>query len=140
MSRYTDRIPLPPPGAAKTLLTCHFCIVGCGYHAYKWPEGIEGGRAPAENALGLDFRLQQPPLAQVMTPEMHNVIDDGDGRRYNLMVLPDRSCSVNGGIASVRGGRLAQLAQSPLAPSRSWSLWTGCRCQRRPQAASSATQ
>ena len=40
MSRYTDRIPLPPPGAAKTLLTCHFCIVGCGYHAYKWPEGI----------------------------------------------------------------------------------------------------
>jgi arsenite oxidase large subunit len=112
MSRYTDRIPLPPPGAAKTLLTCHFCIVGCGYHAYKWPEGIEGGRAPAENALGLDFRRQQPPLAQVMTPEMHNVIDDGDGRRYNLMVLPDRSCSVNGGIASARGGRLARVMYS----------------------------
>lgn len=117
MARYSDRIPLPPPTAQKTNLTCHFCIVGCGYHVYKWPSGTEGGRAPNDNALGIDFRRQQPPLSQVMTPAMHNVIDDADGRRYNLMVLPDRGCVVNGGIASVRGGRLASVMYSADGPT-----------------------
>ncbi|WVV49517.1 hypothetical protein THH46_20690 [Pseudomonas sp. NA13] len=28
---------------------------------YKWPENQEGGRAPDENALALDFRTQLPP-------------------------------------------------------------------------------
>lgn len=117
MSRYPDRIPLPPPFATRTNLTCHFCIVGCGYHVYKWPEGAEGGRAPTENALGIDYRRQQPPLAQVMTTAMHNVIVDGDGRRHNLLVLPDRGCVVNAGIASVRGGQLASVMYSAEGPS-----------------------
>lgn len=117
MPRYSDRIPLPPPSAQKTNLTCHFCIVGCGYHVYKWPASSEGGRAPNENALGRDFRRQQPPLSQVLTPAMHNVIEDSDGRRYNLLVLPDRDCSVNAGIASARGGRLAQVMYSPDGPT-----------------------
>ncbi len=30
-----DRIALPPKDAQKTNMTCHFCIVGCGYHVYK---------------------------------------------------------------------------------------------------------
>ena len=34
-----DRIALPPVNAQKTNMTCHFCIVGCGYHVYKWEEG-----------------------------------------------------------------------------------------------------
>ena len=57
-----DRITLPPVDAQKTNMTCHFCIVGCGYHVYKWPENKEGGRAPNQNALGLDFRKQLPAL------------------------------------------------------------------------------
>ncbi|HNN91444.1 MAG TPA: arsenate reductase (azurin) large subunit [Pseudomonadota bacterium] len=117
MTRYTDRIPLPPKSAGKTQLTCHFCIVGCGYHVYKWPEGSEGGRAPTENALGIDYRRQQPALSQVLTTAMHNVIDDGDGRRYNLLVLPDRGCVVNAGIASTRGGRLASVMYSADGPT-----------------------
>jgi arsenite oxidase large subunit len=117
MSRYTDRVPLPPPQAQKTQLTCHFCIVGCGYHVYKWPEGSEGGRSPTQNALGIDYRRQQPALSQVLTPAMHNVIDDGDGRRYNLLVLPDRGCVVNAGIASTRGGRLAGVMYSADGPT-----------------------
>lgn len=117
MTRYSDRIPLPPVGAQRTNLTCHFCIVGCGYHVYKWPEASEGGRAPHQNALGRDFRRQQPALAQVLTPVMHNRIEDGDGRRYNLLVLPDRGCTVNAGIASARGGRLAQVMYSPDGPT-----------------------
>jgi arsenite oxidase small subunit len=53
---------------------CHFCIVGCGCHVYKWPESREGGRAPDENALGLDYRKQLGPLSVIMTPAMHNVV------------------------------------------------------------------
>lgn len=60
MATNKDRMALPPTDAQKTNLTCHFCIVGCGYHVYKWPENQEGGRAPDENALGLDFRKQLP--------------------------------------------------------------------------------
>ncbi len=45
MALHKDRIALPPVSAQRTNLTCHFCIVGCGYHVYKWPEGEEGGRA-----------------------------------------------------------------------------------------------
>ena len=67
MALHKDRITLPPVSAQRTNLTCHFCIVGCGYHVYKWPETSEGGRAPNRNALGLDFRKQLPPRAAVMT-------------------------------------------------------------------------
>ena len=70
-----DRVALPPVNAQKTNLTCHFCIVGCGYHVYKWDENTEGGRAPHQNALGLDFRKQLPPLATIMTP--------GDDQRHH---------------------------------------------------------
>ena len=104
-----DRLPLPPVSAQKTNMTCHFCIVGCGYHVYKWPENTEGGRGPKQNALGLDFRNQLPPLAVTMTPAMHNVIADKDGKRYNIMVLPDKKCVVNQGLASVRGGQMASV-------------------------------
>jgi hypothetical protein len=94
MTQYRDRIPLPPPDAQRTNMTCHFCIVGCGYHVYKWPENREGGRAPEENALGLDFRRQVPPLTVIMTPPMHNVVTDRDGSRHHIMILPDKECAV----------------------------------------------
>lgn len=113
MTIYRDRVPLPPRGAERYNLTCHFCIVGCGYHVYKWPENVEGGRAPEENALGLDFRRQLPPLAVTMAPAMHNIIEDGAGRRHHLMILPDRDCVVNRGLSSVRGARMASEMYSP---------------------------
>ncbi len=88
MAMNKDRITLPPVNAQRTDLTCHFCIVGCGYHAYKWPENHEGGRAPSQNALGLDFRKQLPPMALIMTPAMTNVVTDRDGSRHNIMIVP----------------------------------------------------
>ncbi|MBN1008778.1 arsenate reductase (azurin) large subunit [Amphritea pacifica] len=108
MSHNKDRVPLPPAGAQKTNMTCHFCIVGCGYHVYKWPHGAEGGRAPNENALGRDFRSQQPPLSGTMTPAMVNVVEDG-GKKYNIMIQPDRECVVNQGLTSTRGGQMATI-------------------------------
>src|SRR5512141_1448205 len=114
-----DRIILPPRSAQKTNLTCHFCIVGCGYHVYKWSENREGGWAPNQNALGVDFRKQVAPLSQILTPAMHNLIEDSDGRRYNVMVLPDRACSVNQGLSSVRGGQMATYMYTPGGDAKS---------------------
>lgn len=102
-----DRIVLPPPDAQRTNLTCQFCIVGCGYHVYKWPENREGGRAPGQNALGLDFRSQLPPLSTIVSTPQQNVITDRDGRRYNVLVVPDQECVVNQGGGSVRGLHMA---------------------------------
>lgn len=118
MTQFTDRVPLPPPDAQRSNLTCHFCIVGCGYHVYKWPENREGGRAPNENALGLDFRRQLPQLAIIMTPAMHNVVTDRDGSRHNIMILPDKECVVNQGLSSTRGGQMATIMYSGEGTSR----------------------
>jgi arsenite oxidase large subunit len=118
MTQYRDRIPLPPPDAQRTNMTCHFCIVGCGYHVYKWPENREGGRAPEENALGLDFRQQIPALGIIMTPPMHNVVTDRDGSRHHIMILPDKQCVVNQGLSSTRGGQMASVMFSGEGASR----------------------
>ncbi|GAI48039.1 unnamed protein product, partial [marine sediment metagenome] len=113
MATNKDRMALPPVNAQRTNLTCHFCIVGCGYHVYKWPENIEGGRAPGQNALGLDFRKQLPALAVVMTPNMQNTVTDRDGQRHNILIVPDKQCSVNQGLSSTRGGQLAKVMYNP---------------------------
>ncbi len=74
-------------------MTCHFCIVGCGYHVYKWEEGREGGRAP--NAERAWARLHVGNCRRwqiVMTPAMTNVVDDrGRQARRNIMVVPDKA-------------------------------------------------
>ncbi|WP_136416081.1 arsenate reductase (azurin) large subunit [Herbaspirillum sp. ST 5-3] len=113
MSTSKDRVALPPVGAQKTNMTCHFCIVGCGYHVYKWPENMEGGRAPEQNALGLEFRKQLPPLSIVMTPAMQNTVTDKDGKRSNIMIVPDKQCVVNQGLSSTRGGQMAKVMYNP---------------------------
>jgi arsenite oxidase large subunit len=102
-----DRIVLPPVNAQKTNMICHFCIVGCGYHVYKWPEAQEGGKAPHQNAMGLDFRKQLPPFSTIVSTTQQNVVTDKDDRRYNILVVPDKECVVNEGGGSVRGLHMA---------------------------------
>jgi arsenite oxidase large subunit len=118
-----DRIVLPPVGAQKTHMTCHFCIVGCGYHVYKWDVNREGGKAPSQNALGLDFRKQLPPMAVILTPAMTNVVSDGDGRSYNVMIVPDKGCVVNQGLSSTRGGKMASYLYSAEGMTRDRLLY-----------------
>ena len=113
MTNRKDRVALPPVNAQKTNMTCHFCIVGCGYHVYKWDEGQEGGRAAKQNALGLDFTRQLPPLQVTMTPAMTNVIEDKGGKRWNIMIVPDKQCVVNSGLSSTRGGKMATYMYTP---------------------------
>lgn len=112
MSQFKDRIPLPPVTAQKTNMTCHFCIVGCGYQVYKWPINQEGGRAPDQNALKVDFTRQVPPLQITMTQAMVNRIKDNDGGEYNIMIVPDTACTVNKGLSSTRGGQMASVMYS----------------------------
>lgn len=116
MSQFKDRIPLPPTDAQKTNMTCHFCIVGCGYHAYKWPANKEGGRSPEQNALNVDFTRQVPPMQITMTPAMVNRIKDNDGSEYNIMIVPDKECQVNKGLSSTRGGQMASIMYSENTP------------------------
>lgn len=116
MAQFKDRIPLPPIDAKKTNMTCHFCIVGCGYHAYKWPANKEGGRSPEQNALNVDFTRQVPPMQITMTPAMVNRIKDNDGSEYNIMIIPDKECQVNKGLSSTRGGQMASIMYSENTP------------------------
>ncbi len=112
MSTFKDRIPLPPADAKKTNMTCHFCIVGCGYHVYKWSASREGGRAPEQNALGIDYRHQQPALGNILTPAMVNTVRDHDGSEHRIMIVPDKECVVNQGLSSTRGGQMASIMYS----------------------------
>ena len=32
--RHIDRLPIIPRDASEFNVTCHYCIVGCGYKAY----------------------------------------------------------------------------------------------------------
>ncbi|WP_119291841.1 arsenate reductase (azurin) large subunit [Azohydromonas sediminis] len=113
-----DRIALPPADAQKTNMSCHFCIVGCGYHVYKWDAHREGGRAPEQNALGVDFRQQVPPLQLTMTKAMTNTITDKSGKRWNIMIVPDKECVVNSGLSSTRGGKMATYMYTHDGPTR----------------------
>lgn len=44
--RQIDRLPIVPADAKEHNVTCHFCIVGCGYKAYTWDINKQGGTEP----------------------------------------------------------------------------------------------
>lgn len=114
-----DKLPIPPKDAQKTITFCQYCNVGCGYDVYKWPVGKEGGLAPNENALGIDFSKQQIALqGQAFTETMHATIVDHDGKRYNLLVVPSPQSPINQGNYSTRGGTNAITTYSPTRPTK----------------------
>ncbi len=116
--RPSDRLVLPPVDAEKYQTVCHYCIVGCGYHVYKWPEGRSGGLLPDQNALGVDFTKQVAPLSgDWIAPAHHSVITERDGRRYHIAIVPDKECVVNKGHHSARGGTLGSSLYRPDGPT-----------------------
>ena len=58
--RQIDRLPIIPKDAKEFNVTCHYCIVGCGYKAYSWPANKQGGTAADQNKFGVDLGKQQP--------------------------------------------------------------------------------
>jgi arsenite oxidase large subunit len=107
-------IPLPPPDATVTQTVCQYCTVGCGYTVYTWPEGRDGGPAPAENALGADFRSPQAALTGVpYTAPMVSSIEGPDGLRRTVAIVPAAGSDINRRRDhSARGGANAQATFS----------------------------
>lgn len=103
--RQIDRLPIPPADAKVHNVTCHYCIVGCGYKAYTWPRNKQG--TPENNAFGINLNEQQPADGTWMAPSMYNVVQQ-DGQDVHLAVVPDHECVVNSGLASIRGARMAE--------------------------------
>jgi arsenite oxidase large subunit len=110
--RHIGRLPIIPPDAKEYNVTCQFCIVGCGYHAYTWDINQQGGPAPSQNKFGVDLSKQQDAMtANWYSPAMYNIVKQ-DGRDVNLVVKPDPACSVNSGLGSIRGARMAEMSFS----------------------------
>ncbi len=113
----TDRVPLPPPDAQVVTTACAYCIVGCGYKAYTWPVGSEGGPLAADNAFGVDFPTGI--YDHWVSPNQHSLTRI-DGRDHHVVIVPDVDAEVvnPGGNHSIRGGTLALKSYHPERPTR----------------------
>ena len=110
--RQIDRLPIIPADARKHNVTCHYCIVGCGYNAYTWPVNKQGGTDPTANAFGVNLAEQQPAETEAWyAPSMYNIVRQ-DGKDVHLVIKPDTGCVVNSGLGSVRGARMAENRRS----------------------------
>lgn len=112
-----DSSPLPPKDAEVITTACDYCIVACGYKAYRWPVGKDGGPKAADNAFGIDFPSNL--LQAWVAPTQHTVVTH-EGKKYNLIVIPDKDATVvnKGGDSSIRGGLLAQKLYNPDSPTK----------------------
>ncbi len=110
--RQIDRLPIIPADAKKHNVTCHFCIVGCGYHAYTWPTNKQGGTEPSQNVFKADLSKQQAAETEAWyAPSMYNIVQQ-NGKDVHIVIKPDKGCSVNAGLGSVRGARMAETSYS----------------------------
>ncbi|WP_315731562.1 MULTISPECIES: arsenate reductase (azurin) large subunit [unclassified Bradyrhizobium] len=110
--RQIDRLPVVPRDARQFNVTCHYCIVGCGYKAFTWPVNEQGGTAPSANAFMADLSKQQDAQSGAWyPPSMYNIVRQ-NGRDVQIVIKPDSDCIVNSGLGSVRGARMAELSYS----------------------------
>jgi arsenite oxidase large subunit len=120
--RNIDRLPIIPADAKKFNVTCPYCIVGCGYHAYTWPVNKQGGTAPKENVFGVDLSKQQEAETVAWySPSMYNIVKQ-DGKDVHLVIKPDKDCVVNSGLGSVRGARIAENRRSDITGTQQQRL------------------
>lgn len=110
--RHIGQLPIIPANAKEHNVVCHYCIVGCGYHAYTWDVNTQGGVAPADNKFGVDLAKQQSAESDAWySPSMYNIVKQ-DGRDVHIVIKPDKDCVVNSGLGSVRGARMAEMSYS----------------------------
>jgi arsenite oxidase large subunit len=110
--RQIDRLPIVPKDAKEFNVTCHYCIVGCGYKAYTWPTNKQGGTAPDQNKFGVDLSKQQAAETPAWyAPSMYNIVRQ-NGEDVHIVIKPDKDCVVNSGLGSVRGARMAEMSYS----------------------------
>ncbi|ABE65011.1 Arsenate reductase (azurin) (plasmid) [Nitrobacter hamburgensis X14] len=110
--RQIDRLPIIPKDAKEFNVTCHYCIVGCGYKAYTWPTNKQGGTAADQNKFGVDLAKQQgADTPNWYAPSMYNIVRQ-NGEDMHIVIKPDQDCVVNSGLGSVRGARIAEMSYS----------------------------
>jgi arsenite oxidase large subunit len=110
--RQIDRLPIIPANAKEFNVTCHYCIVGCGYKAYSWPANKQGGTAAGDNKFNIDLSKQQPAETDAWyAPSMYNIVSQ-NGQDVHIVIKPDHDCVVNSGLGSVRGARMAEMSYS----------------------------
>ena len=110
--RHINRLPIIPKDASRYNVTCHYCIVGCGYHAFTWDTNRQGGTAPEENAFRVDLSKQQEAETDAWyAPAMYNIVKQ-NGRDVHIVIKPDKNCVVNSGLGSIRGARMAEMSYS----------------------------
>jgi arsenite oxidase large subunit len=120
--RQVGRLPIIPADAQEFNVTCHYCIVGCGYKAYTWPMNRQGGTAPKQNKFGVDLTEQQVMETEAWyAPSMYNVVKQ-NGRDVHLVVKPDAECVVNSGLGSIRGARMAENRPSKVTGTQQQRL------------------
>ncbi|MEL6310892.1 MAG: arsenate reductase (azurin) large subunit, partial [Pseudomonadota bacterium] len=120
--RQIDRLPIIPADAKVHNVTCHYCIVGCGYKAYTWPVNRQGGTDAGSNWAGEDLSQQQPQETDNWyAPSMYNVVEQ-DGKPVHLVIKPDQDCVVNSGLGSVRGARMAENRRSDVTGTQQQRL------------------
>lgn len=110
--RQIDRLPIVPKDAKEFNVTCHYCIVGCGYKAYTWPANKQGGTSPHQNKFGVDLSKQQGAETPAWyAPSMYNIVQQ-NGDDVHIVLKPDKDCVVNSGLGSIRGARIAEMSYS----------------------------
>lgn len=110
--RQIDRLPIVPKDAKEFNVTCHYCIVGCGYKAYTWPANKQGGTSPHQNKFGVDLSKQQGAETPAWyAPSMYNIVQQNSGD-VHIVIKPDKDCVVNSGLGSIRGARIAEMSYS----------------------------
>jgi arsenite oxidase large subunit len=120
--RDIGRLPIPPKDARVQNVVCHYCIVGCGYHAVSWPVDRQGGIKPGQNLFGADLADQQGAMTENwFSPSMYNVVKQ-DGRDVHLVVMPDANCVVNSGLGSIRGARIGENSYSAVRGTQAQRL------------------
>ncbi len=107
---------IPPPTAEAFTTACAFCIVGCGYRAFRWPmDEASGGRAADENVFGVDLPTDRVPW---ISPHQHNIVDV-EGVPHHVVVVPDWTTDVvNPGGDFTLGGALARRFYSAADPRK----------------------
>src|SRR3990167_4611968 len=118
--RNIDRLPIIHAGAKEHNVTCHYCIVGCGYKAYTWPLKKQG--TTDSNWMGEDLSKQQGAETEAWyAPSMYNVVKQ-NGADVHLVIKPDVNCQVNSGLGSIRGARMAENRRSDVTGSQKQRL------------------
>ena len=111
--RQIDRLPIIPKDAKEFNVTCHYCIVGCGYKAYTWPTNKQGGTAAGPEQVRR--RPRQAASRPRRPPGTRPRCTTSSGRTARTCISsssPTTNCVVNSGLGSVRGARMAEMSYS----------------------------